>query len=330
MIVVTGASGHVGGNLVRALLERGRSVRVLLHKDDRALEGLEVETVQGDIRDIDFLKYIFKGADVVYHAAGHISLLMNDWPLLESVNVLGTRNVVEACLHSKVRRLVHFSSIHALVQEPLDVPVDESRPLVESKNYPPYDRSKAAGEKEIIKGIMRGLNAVIINPTGIIGPNDFRPSHVGKVLLALAQRKLPALVDGGFNWVDIRDVVEGAIRAEKIAISGARYLLSGHWISVKEMARLVEQITNIRPLRIICPMWLARFGAPLTTAFSRIAGKRPIYTTVSLKALISNRVISHARATRELGYHPRPFRKTITDTLKWFSKKGYLACDVEY
>ena len=179
-VVVTGATGHIGANLIRTLLAQGRPVRAMLHKDRRATEGLGVDIVEGDICDLNSLYKAFDGAEVVYHLAAHISLLMNDWSRLESVNIIGTRNVVEACLANGVRRLVHCSSIHAHVQQPLDVPMDESRPLVNSVKHVPYDRSKAAGEREVQKGIEKGLNAVIVNPTGVVGPYDYKPSHFGE------------------------------------------------------------------------------------------------------------------------------------------------------
>ena len=323
MVVVTGASGHVGGNLVRALLERGEKVRALVQHDQRALEGLDVKIVKGDVLDPESLRNAFKKADVVFHAAAYISLFMNDWPRLQSVNVIGTRHVVEACLYCGVRRLVHFSSIHAL-QESMDGPIDETRPHVESRRCPPYDRSKAEGEKEVLIGINNGLDVVIINPTGIIGPYDFRPSHSGEALLSMAQGTLPALVGGGFDWVDVRDVVKGALCAEKQAPTGAKYILSGHWISVRDMAAQVEEITGVRSPRFVSPLWLARLGAPFLTAVAHWRGKRPLYTTVSLKALKSHRTISHKKATLELDYHPRPFSDTIKDTLQWFPRNGNL------
>lgn len=324
--VVTGATGHIGANLTRALLAQGRPVRALLHVNRRAIENLDTEVIEGDICDLASLCSAFDGAEAVYHLAVHISILMNEWPLLELVNVIGTRNVVEACLHCGVRRLVYFGSIHAMTQELVDVPIDESRPLIESQNYPPYDRSKAAGEREVLKGIERGLDAIIISPTGIVGPHDYQPSHFGEALLALAHRKLPALVPSGFDWVDVRDVVEGAIRAEERAPTGAKYILSGHWVSMRDLAVLVEEITGVPAPRLVLPMWLARIGAPVVTAFDRLAGKRPLYTSASLKALRGNRNISHERATRDLDYHPRPFRETLIDTLRWFEESGYLAC----
>jgi len=323
-VVVTGAAGHVGANLMRALLAQGGPTRALVHIDRQAVEGLDTEVVEGDVCDLESLVNAFDGAEVVYHLAADISLLKDQWPLLESVNIMGTRNVVEACLRCGVRRLVHFSSIHAMTQEPMGIPVDESRPLVESQHCPPYDRSKAAGEKEVRKGIEMGLDAIIINPTAIIGPHDYQPSHFGEALLAIANGKLPALVAGGFDWVDVRDVIEGAMRAVERAPTGAKYLLSGHWVSLRDLAAMVEEITSVPAPSFVCPMWLARIGAPIVTAFDRLAGKRPLYTSVSLRALRSNRNINHERATRELDYHPRPFRETLIDTLRWFGETGQL------
>jgi dihydroflavonol-4-reductase len=264
------------------------------------------------------------GAEVVYHLAAHISILKEEWPLLESVNIIGTRNVVEACLYCRVHRLVHFSSIHTMTQEPTDISVDESHPLVESQHYPPYDRSKAAAEKEVRRGMEKGLDAIIISPTAIIGPHDYKPSHFGEALLRLANGNLPTLIAGGFDWVDVRDVIKGAMRAEERAPAGAKYILSGHWVSLRDVAAIVEQITGVPAPSLFCPMWLARIGAPIISAFDRLARGRPLYTSVSLQALCGNRNISHQKATRELNYHPRPFRETLIDTLRWFEDTGRL------
>jgi dihydroflavonol-4-reductase len=301
-------------------LDDGRAVRVLIHEDRRAIEGLDVEVVRGDVRDPGSLRGAFEGADVVYHAAGLISLMPDAWPILEAVNVAGVRNVVEACQRESVRRLVHVSSIHAMVQEPLDVPIDESRPLVKSRRCPPYDRSKAAGELEVREGIAQGLDAVIISPTGIIGPNDFRPSHFGEALLAMREGRLPALPAGGFDWVDVRDVVEGAMRAEERAPAGAKYLVSGNWVSVRGLAEAVADVTGARVPRLTCPLWLGMLGAPFATAWARWRGERPLFTGVSFKALRSNPRVSHERASSELDYAPRPFRQTLVDTFRWFDQ----------
>lgn len=326
MVVITGISGLVGGNLARALLAQGRQVRGVLHQDRRAVEGLDIELVQADVRDLASICKAFEGADVVYHLAASISLAMDSWSEVEAVNVQGTRNVVEACLRCGVGRLVHFSSIHALEQEPLNVPLDESRPRVDASNkkYPPYDRSKAAAEEEVGKGIARGLQAVILNPTAIVGPYDYYPSYFGWAITALVKGRIPALVDGGFDWVDVRDVVQAALRAEICDQVGTSYLLSGNWHSIRQVAELVTELTGSRSPRLSVPIGVAYQAAPLMAWLARFNGSRPIYTRVSLRALRSNRRISHTRAARDLDYRPRPFRETLADTLEWFSKNGYL------
>ena len=271
-VVVTGAAGHVGGNLVRELLARGRSVRALVHRDTRALEGLQVELVVADVRNPESLQRAFAGTDVVYHTAAQVSLSSDRWPLLEAVNVVGTRNVVSACLECGVGRLVHFSSIHALQQEPLDLPVDEHRPSVDPSHSTSYDRSKAESEKEVRHGIERGLNAVLLNPTAIIGPWDLRPSHFGRVLLAMGEGRMPALVAGGFNWVDVRDVIAAAMRAESMAPVGAKYLLPGHWVSLLEVATRTAEITGVAAPRFMCPTSIARLAVPFASAWGWATG----------------------------------------------------------
>jgi len=328
-VVVTGASGHVGMNLVRGLIAEKRDVRAMVHLNNKIIGGLSVETVPGNISDVESLCHVFAGAETVYHLAATISLLKNEWSLVEKVNIVGTRNVVEACLRSGVRRLIHFSSIHAIQQEPLDTPVDEARPLIQGRQYPPYDRSKAAGELEVRRGIEKGLDAVILNPTGIIGPYDFQPSHFGAALLSMANGKMIALVNGGFDWVDVREVVQGAMLAENKAPTGSKYLLSGHWASMIDIGAILKEISDASIPGFVCPMRLANIGAPLSTAYNRMLGRRPIYTSVSLRALSSNHNISHEKATRELGYQPRPFKETIIDTLQWFGQNGYLKCSLK-
>jgi len=325
-VVVTGASGHIGINLVRALVAEKRSVRAMAHYNHQVLEGLGVEIVQGDITDVASLSRAFEGAEVVYHLAGVISLLKNEWPLVERINVQGTRNVIEACRRSNVKRLVHFSSIHAINPEPLDRPVDENHPLIAGRGYPPYDLSKAEAQREVRKAVADGLDAVIVNPTGVFGPYDYQPSFFGTALLTIANGQIPALIDGGFDWVDARDVAQGAMAAEQKAPTGAEYLLSGHWVSMQGIGDIMKEVSDASIPGFICPMPATRFAAPFATVYSRMFKKRPIFTSVSLNALRSNRNISHEKATRELGYQARPFKETLIDTMKWFEQNGNLKC----
>lgn len=321
---VTGASGHLGANLVRALVEEGHDVAVLVRDDTRAVEGLPVRVVRGDLFEPAALRRALDGAETVFHLAARISIDGDPGGAVRRTNVLGPREVVAACRDVGVRRLVHVSSIHALSPRPADAPVDEGRlPSDTDADAPAYDRSKAHGEREVLDGVARGLDAVIVNPTAIIGPHDWKPSRMGRVVLALARGRMPALVDGGFDFVDARDVARGAIEAARRGRRGERYLLSGSWWSVAALAREVARISGTRPPRLVAPMALARIGAPFVEIASRLAGAEPLYTRESLRALRGHRDVRHDKATRELGYAPRPLETTLADTLAWFGSRGW-------
>jgi len=322
LVAMTGATGHIGANLTRALLERGDTLRVLVREDTRAIDGLDLEHVKGDVRDPVSLACLFQGAEVVYHLAGHITVERREIPLVREVNVGGTRNVVAACLASDVRRLVHFSSIHAFADHPLDEPIDETRRLVEDGEYLPYNRSKAAGWREVLAGVEKGLDAVAVNPTGVLGPHDYKPSLMGETVEQLATGRFPALIGAGYNFVDVRDVIQGAMAAETKGRKGETYLLPGNRVEFPDLARAVHEVTSTPPPRFVSPMWMARIGAPFVTLFSRITGGRPRYTSGSLEVLRGNKVILHDKATRELGYQPRPLLDTIRDTVDWLREVG--------
>lgn len=333
---VTGATGHLGGALARAMLARGHRVRALVRGDHRALDGLDVEIARGHLGDPASLERAFAGVDVVVHAAAHISLLRTDTRRVRAVNVAGTAAVLAACRSSGVRRLVHVSSIHALEQHPLDRPVNEDRPLADEhppRRLPPYDRSKAESERLVREAAGDGLAAVILNPTGMFGPFDFKPSLFGRVLIALANGRLPAVVDGGFDWVDIRDVAAAAATAaEQLAGLGAidgspcrRYLLPGRWASLAEVALLVADLTGTPAPRWAAPVWVASLGAPFSTAAALAFGHRPLFTSVSLAALRHNRRVSGERAAADLGYRARDLRESVADTMAWFAERGLVS-----
>jgi dihydroflavonol-4-reductase len=322
LIVITGASGLVGGNLVRAMLAQGQPVRALVHQDRRALVGLDVETINADLIDLASLERAFKGTHVVYHLASSISIRMDNWDALERVNVDGTRNVVNACLHCGVEKLVYFSSIHAYQQEPFDLPLDEDRPLLTRARIPPYERSKAAAEAVARQAPDRGLATVVVIPSAILGPFDFRPSYLGQALQLLAHGRIPALVRGGYDWVDVRDVVAGAMQAERLGNSGARYILSGHWRSLRDVARVTARISGRSAPGFVVPIWLAKAFQPVMAKLAQINGSQPLYTKAMLNTMRSNRRISHERASRDLAYTPRPFEETLADTLHWFAAQA--------
>ncbi|MCA9636595.1 MAG: NAD-dependent epimerase/dehydratase family protein [Myxococcales bacterium] len=326
-VVVTGASGHVGANLVRSLLDQGRQVRAVLRGAPIGLEGLDIEHVQGDVRDRASLERAFAGAEVVFHLAAVISIMGDKGGAVRAVNVEGVRNAAEAALAAGVRRLVHVSSIHSFDLEDRRAPLDETRPRATEPHEPAYNLSKYAGEQELRRVIERGLDATIVNPTGIIGPHDYRPSRTGRLLLSLYRRRLPALIPGGFDFVDVRDVVAGILAAEERGGIGENYILGGRYTTAKEIGQIAHAITGRRPPRLTSPMWLARATAP----FSELAGKamrrEPLYTRESLLALRANPDIRHDRAAEVLGYRPRPIEETIRDSYACFARRGVVPAD---
>jgi dihydroflavonol-4-reductase len=321
-VAVTGASGHVGGNLVRALLAQGRRVRVLARRDRRAFDGLDVEIVEGDLFDETSLARLVDGARTVFHLAARISIVGPEGGLVERTNVLGARNVADACLAAGVGRLVHASSIHAFSTHPNGEVVDETRALALDRRHQHYDRSKARGTLEILAAVERGLDAVIVHPSGIVGPNDFKISRMGAVILDMVHRRLPALIDGGYNWVDVRDVVDGMLAAERRGRRGERYLLTGRWAHVVELAALVTRFTSRPTPRFRTPLWLALPASYGSLCWGRLTRTTPKFTPGAVRAVSMHRYVSHMKATDELGYRPRPLEATIRDTLAWFAEAG--------
>jgi len=283
-----------------------------------------VEKVEGDLRAGDSLQRAFAGAEIVIHAAGRISVARTGIRRLLETNLGGTENVIAACRAAGVRRLVHFSSVEALSPAPLDLPVDEDRPLREVDARAPYSSSKAEGERAVRRAVDAGLDAVILYPTAVIGPFDFAPSMLGSALLALARGSIPVLVDGGFDWVDVRDVAAGAVSAAEGAGRGARYLLGGRWASLVELAALACRATGARAPRLVCPTALARAWAPVSAVLSSLVGGAPVFTGYTLETLNGNRRVSHARAERDLGYRARDLGETVEDTCRWFRENGFL------
>jgi len=314
-VVVTGASGHIGANLVRELLARGYRVAALVRRSSRALAGLDVEQHQGDVLDTGSLCRAFRGCEQIYHLAAHVTIQGGDWEKLYSVNVEGTRNVLQACCTEGVATLVHFSSIHALDMRVLEHPVTEDTRLLGDTEGSQYDRSKARADALVRGNDCPSLSTRIIYPTAVIGPHDFNGSLTGQAIDKMASGQLPVLVSGGFDWVDARDVVQGTIDAAEKGTDGDRYLLSGHYRSVSDMAQVIAAMGGARPPRFSVSPQLAAVFAPFMGAWARLRGEEPLYTRDSLATLKSNPDVSHALATKKLGYRPRPFERSMEDTL---------------
>ena len=320
MILVTGAAGHVGNVLVRELLSRGQRVRAMVMpgEDISSLKDLDVEICEANVLDKESLETAMQGIDSVYHLAGIISIMPGEEQLMEQVNVEGVRNVAEAALKMGVRRLVHTSSIHAFQRMPHGTIVDESSPVASNSPEGSYDRTKAEGTLAVLKVVERGLDAVIVCPTGVIGPYDFRKSEMGQTILGFAHDRIHLLVDGAYDFIDVRDVADGLISACEKGKSGELYILSGFRILVREIKQIVQELVGNRTPSIVLPMRLAAFAARFTEPFYRLAKKVPKFTRYSLQTLRDNSNFSHEKAARELGHCPRPLRESIADTLAWW------------
>jgi dihydroflavonol-4-reductase len=323
-VAVTGANGHVGACLVRLLLKEGHEVRVLVHTGSRALQGLNVETVKSGLDDVAALEQLCDNRQIVFHLAAKISIGNEKTTEVYKVNVEGTQNIVIAARKAGVKRFVHFSSIHALQQQPLDKPVDETRPLALHAEMI-YEKTKALAEKFVLEQNRPGFQVVVLNPTAIIGPYDFSPSYLGRVVQLIYKGRLPGLVPGGYNWVDVRDVAQAAIMAMKNGHAGERYLLSGEWQSLASLAALICAHRAKKCRLPVFPFWMARVGVPFMTMYFQWKKQAPLYTQTSLSILQSaNRHISNDKARQDLHFSPRSLKETVADTLDWFKKHQYL------
>ena len=322
MILVTGAAGHIGNVLVRELLTEGKRVRALIlpGEDNSSLKGLDIEFVEGNVLDPLSLDQAMKEIDTVFHLAGVISIMpgQNDW--MWKVNVVGTKNVLRASKNAGVARLVYTSSIHALSRD-WKGKIDESVPFDPDNPVGGYDRTKAAASLAVVDAVKDGLDAVIVCPTGVIGPHDYRGSEMGELLTDWLRRKLHFLVTGAYDFVDVRDVARGHILACEHGRAGEVYILSGRQIKVLELKKLVQDALGYRIVAVTIPMWIAKIGSKIMPLYYDLTKKTPKFTDYSLKTLQSNSNISCEKAKRELGYNPRALAATIKDTVRWLIQK---------
>jgi dihydroflavonol-4-reductase len=323
--VVTGAAGHVGSNLCVSLHAEGQEVRAVdLRRPVRALEH-GARWVRADVRDSAAMAEALRGCEVVYHLAAVISIVGGLGGLVHSTNVDGVRVTAEAALASGARRFVHCSSVHAFdVAACRGQAVDEQAPRATGPRLPCYDRSKAAGEVELRRVIDRGLDAVILNPSGIIGPADDSPSRMGSVLLAMWRRRLPALVDGGFDWVDVRDVADALRAAAVRGDTGENYLVAGHRHSIAELAATAARVGATRAITRTVGTSVLRAIAPAAGVIARLTGTALMPTTEALHALACFPVVDGAKARRQLEHRARPIEETLADLHAFFVQTGAL------
>ena len=325
--LITGGSGHVGANLVRELTARDYKVRCIdFDGDHRAFDGYNVELFKGSVTDIESLDKAFAGVDVVFHTAAIISLERKNKNLIRSVNVDGTKNVCEMALKQNVQKLIHFSSVDAFIREPLDAPLLEDRPLVVDPNTVPYDLSKADAQRIVLDFCNKGLDASIIHPSGIFGPNDFKPSLFGQEFIKIANSKRPFSINVGYDYVDVRDLSKTAVNCVSKGVSGQNYIVGGNYMDFVYMADVMSQELGRKLIRGTLPFASIYLSLPMYYVLSLITNTPRAISLDSIHTIkVQNKNIPSQLSKDQLGHSPRPIEETITDTLKFFKDVGAIA-----
>jgi nucleoside-diphosphate-sugar epimerase len=329
-ILVTGSSGHLGANLVRRLLVEEQAVRVLLRhgSNNAALDGLPVDRVYGDLRDRATLDLAVQGCDRIYHCAANVSTLDGTPKLRQEIydcNVLGTRNLLQAALGAGISKVVVSGSFSAVGHNPTQ-PSDETVPFNPFAQHLPYGFSKSFVEHECLKAVVDGLDVVIAVSCAILGPNDFKPSRMGRTLIDFANGKLRAYVPGGFEFVASTDIVQGHLLAMEKGRPGQKYIFSTQFLTVDELMTIFEDVTGRdRPsLRIPGPIMagIARTADVILPRFFPTVPRR--FTAGAVRILRMNRQADCRKAKTELGYQPTSIQEAIQEAYNHFGQRGLI------
>lgn len=323
--IITGANGHLGSTIVRMLKKMGAAVRGLVLPSESAADEENIRYIHGDVRDRASLRPLFENAEgielVVIHTAGIIDISEHVSPIMYDVNVNGVKNMIALCMEYGVKRMVYVSSVHAIPEKG-----DSGGELQEVNRFSPdwvvggYAKTKAEATQAVLDAVKEGLNAVVVHPSGILGPYDGSGNHLVQMVMDYITGKLPACVKGGYDFVDVRDVAYGCLSAVDKGITGECYILSNRYYEVKEVLGMAREVCGGKRLPVL-PIWMARAAAPLMGWISRLRKQRPLYTKYSLYTLSSNDNFDHRKATRELNFHPRDLYQTIRDTIAWLKRK---------
>ena len=322
--IVTGAAGHLGSTIVRLLSQAGQNVRALSLAGEAQRARRGVTWFTGDVCRPESLRMLFSGLDgrdvCVIHAAGVVDISGEMSARMRDVNVEGTKNVIALCREFDVRRLVYVSSVHAIPEREDMGVMREIRAFSPDAVTGGYAKTKAEATQAVLDAAAAGLDAVVVHPSGILGPYDDAGNHLVQVLRDYLRGKLPACVRGGYDLVDVRDVASGCIRAALHGRSGECYILSNRHYEVSDMLKLAREAGGGRKLPVL-PMWMAEAAVPLLGLVAKLRRQRPLYTRYSLYALKSNDRFDHDKATAELNYRPRDLRATIRDTVRYLKAR---------
>ncbi len=324
LVLVTGATGFVGSAVARAALARGMRVRVLLRKtSDRSnLAGLQIEEAIGDLTDPASLARAVDGCDALMHVAADYRIWVPDPDTMLRANVDGTVALLTAAQNAGVTRMVYCSSVAALGLTPDGSPADETTPVSEERVVGIYKKSKYRAEQAVLALVReRGLHATIVNPAAPIGPRDIKPTPTGKMIADAASGKMPAYVETGLCVVHVDDVAEGHFLALERGVPGERYILGGENLMLRDLLKLVDDVTGRPQGRVPLPRQALY---PLALACEGLArfGVEPLVTRDHLKMAAKMMFFSHAKAARDLGFSPRPAREAVADAVAWFRAHG--------
>lgn len=324
LYLVTGATGFLGHYIVENLKKRGKEVVALRMPGDKAhlSEGISYEL--GNITKPYTLQKFFERAkdrkSILIHCAGMVSIATSGSDLLWKVNVDGTRNIVDLCERYEIGRLVYVSSVHAIPEQEGGQVIKEPEQCSASLVEGAYGKSKAEAAVYVKKAAERGLDAVIAYPSGMIGPEDYTKGYMTEVIRAYLKGYFPAAVQGGYDFADVRDVAEGVVACAEKGRQGEGYILSGEYVTVKEMFEKLSRIAGKKTVRHEIPLWAVRWAAPACEKLCRRMQRLMLITPYSLYTLGSNGNFSCEKAVEELGYCHRPIEETLADTAMWLNK----------
>jgi nucleoside-diphosphate-sugar epimerase len=327
MILVTGAAGHLGANLVRRILDDGEEVRVLVREgsQNRGVDGLAVERVHGDLRDPVAVHAAVRGCQRVYHCAAKVSSGEGQEREIYESNVVGTRHVLRAALETGVSRVVVTGSFSAVGHD-ASRPVDERVPVNPFDRLLPYQRSKIAVEHECLKAMADGLDVVVATSCAVLGGNDFIPSRMGRLLLDFANGRLPAYIPGGFEFVAARDIVEGHLLAMAKGRTGQKYIFTTEFKTVDQLMAMYEEVTGRRRPRLRLPGEVMLGVAHVVSFLQRrfMPAAEPRFTPGAVRLLTMGRRADIAKARTELGYQPTSIRDAIAEQYAFFVRQGWV------
>lgn len=323
MYVLTGATGHLGQTLLRQISSLGDSVNVTARpQSDRSLlEGYCSRISNSPLDDADALAGAFAGADTVIHSAALIDIRRGSLKAMIETNVRGTENVITACRIAGVRRLVYISSIEAFDLKAKRRPIREDFGFARGNAVMEYGNTKADASRLVAAaGLAGNLETVLICPTGIIGPWDFRGGLFTSMIKRFLDGRIPATVPGGFDFVDVRDVAGAVLAAGRRGRSGEAYLVSGSYLRVAELFRELEKVSGVYHRRMNLPLRLAQVSGEISEIWGRIIGSEMLFTRGSIDILQVDARIDSAKAAEELGYRSRPTVETLRDTVDWLTQ----------